>query len=605
MIYCLSCLTENTPDSETCVKCGAKLMVLSGNRHWDEPELPRLSMEDHFLERISNLEETVNTVLEHMSRLVENLDVLDRNLFVTRSGLSSLVDTLKETNLLREELLYQRWEATMIEQMEEADNRDRFTQMKDRFLALYRGQPSKQAAFESLIEEAEFLIFSDRFNESTEVLARALRLDKRNYELAFYLAEFHHKQGLNQEGLSYIDTALASKNDHVDSLLLRGLILYGERSFEESEKSLKRCLSVQPNNAKALMCLASIYVDDSRYEEAAPLLERVLKIDPQARAYYLMGVVSKERGKLHDAFEYLDQALELEPNHEDALLVLGMAYLERGWTRKAKAVFAQALELNPHKFDYGEDTPFDAQYEVEVREDMDAAGRKTLQFAKALMDEGKLNQALPHFRQLLKRYPSDPSLLAGYAVLCFSLRRYQEALKAARKILGEEIPEMLRIVAFTLLMESFRALGRYEEAVEVVHEMRGEYQSGYGRIIADYGLSLTLADIGRDLDQAEQIAKDALSVCPPEFRHKLLDALGWVYFRQGRFEDALELLKTALSMKEDLNHLYHYGMVLLSLNLQEEAFKIFERTVQLRNRYNRLDDFLYTAMQEEMGPFSS
>jgi len=483
--------------------------------------------------------------------------------------------------------------------MEEARYRDRFSQMKNRFLALYRGAPTRKSTVQDLIEEAEFLIFSDRFSESARVLVKAIKLDKQNYELAYYLAEFYQQQGMNSEALEYLRLALDANPDHSDSLLVMALLYYGEDRVAESKALLDRCLEVDPHNTVALLSMGSILTAEQRFAEARPLLERVNELDSQAQSYYLLGLGAREEGRLMEAIDYLSYATELDPNHEDATFTLGMAYLARGWTRKANACFAQAMELNPSKVEYQQAAHFEQEVN-EVSHGFDAESLKTLTFADNLFREGKLKQALPHYRQLLKKYPTNHILLSTYAVLNFYLRRYEETLKASRKILSRPLPELVRCVAYTMQMESLRVLGRYEEAVEALLVMLEEFPDGYGRTIAQYGLAMTKADMGRDLKQAEDLARAALDSCPPEFRHNALDALGWVYFKQGRYEEALELLKSAVAMRESINHFYHYGMILLALNLQEEAFKVFERTVKLRNKTGTVDDFIYLAIQREM-----
>ncbi|MDJ0840402.1 MAG: tetratricopeptide repeat protein [Acidobacteriota bacterium] len=595
-------MTANEDSNHTCKKCGARLMLIGKNMVWEEPEsnARTVSMDDHFLERISNLEETVSGVLENMARLADTLEVLDRNGFVTRSGLSALVDTLRESNLLREELLYERWETTMVEQMEEARFRDRFVQLRGRFLALYRGESTKKTAFLAYIDEAEFLIFSDRINESIEVLTAALDLDDQNYELAYYLAECCQLQGLNQIAMALLETAIEANPEHSDSLLLLGLMYYGNNDIEPAREMLIRCIEVSPHQPLALLSMGSILTGEGKFDEARPFLERAVELEPGAQGYYLLGLSARENGKLKEAIDFLGYATELDPEHEDAVFALGMTYLKRGWTRKARACFARALELNPNRVEFREAAGYEEPPEPEVEASLDGDSAKTLEMAHTLFQEGKLKQALPHYRQLLRRYPANYLFLSAFSVLNFSLRRFDESLKAAGKILELDVPETVRCVAFTMEMECLRAQGRYDDAIEVAGRMLNEFPEGYGRAVACYGLALTNADTGRNLREAEALAKEALRVCAPDFRHNVMDALGWVYFKQGRLEEALDLLKSAISMRETLNHLYHYGMILLALNLQEEAFKIYERIVKLRKKNNVVDDFIFAAIRREM-----
>lgn len=599
MIYCQACLTQNKNNAEVCAKCGARLLVLGGNATWEEPDPIRVSMEDHFLERISQLEETVSTMLEHLSRVADSMENVDRNAFITRAGLSSLVDVLKESNLLREELLYERWESTILEQMEEARYRDRFSQMKSRFLALYRGPQRKRASFQAHVADAEFLIYSDRFSESAEVLSKALKLDPKNYELAYYLAEFYQQQGMNEEAKQNLRMALKANPDHADSLLILALILYGEADEKEAESLLSRCIEVNPTNPVALFSMGSILVSQERFDEAEPLLEKANELEPHAQSYYLLGLVYKAQGRLSDAIDNLSYAVELDPDHEESIFTLGMAYLERGWTRKAKNCFSRALELNPGKLEYQEAQDFQTDRE-ETTSSLDETSREELRIAEALFRAGKAKQALPYYRKLLKKHPNDNLLLSSYAALNHALRRPEETLKCVRKILNDASSDIMRCVAYTLEVEAYRALGRYDEAIASLEEMLDEFPEGNGQAIAICGLAMTKADMGQDLKQAEELAQQALQISPPDWRHKALDALGWVYFKQGRYEEALQILENVLSMHENVNHLYHYGMILLALDLKEEAFRVFEQTVAKRNQQAKVDEFIFAAIHREM-----
>ncbi len=597
MIYCQSCLTRNEPGAMTCKKCGAKLLVLGRNQQWDEPEGSPLSMDDHFLERISRLEETVGGILEHLSRMSETLEMLDRNSFVTRSGLAALIETLRETNLLREERLNEHWENTMAEQMEEAGFRDRFAQMRGRFIALYRGTPEQRVNFANLIEEAEFLIYSDRSRESADVLAKALDLDMQNYELAQYLAEYHQQNGQNHKAIEFLNHARRANPDHAETLLMLALLTYGDGRAKEATKLLTRSIELAPHNPVALLSMGSILTAEQRFEEAAPFLKRVNELDPQAQAYYLLGVGAKDGGRVKEAINLLEQATDLDPTHEDAIFALGMAYLERGWTRKAKTCFSRAQALNPTKLEFSDIE------ERQVVASVDSLGdeiRDALNAADELRSRGKHKEALHQYRQLLKKRPNHPILLSSCAVAYYSLRRYDETLRLTQKLIDGEFSDNLRLIAYTLHMEALRANSRYPEAVALLTRMREVFADGYGRTIANYGMAMTLADMGQDLAEAETMAREAVAACPPEFRHNALDALGWVYFKQGRYEEALEVLASVVHMRESSAHLYHYGMILLALNLQEEAFKVFERTVRLRDKAVQVDEFIYAAIHREI-----
>ena len=600
MIYCQACQTPNPPDQDVCRKCGAKLLVIASNQQWEDQEFNRVSLEDHLLERISNLEDTLNNVLDHLTRLAESMQTLDRNTFIARSGLSALIETLKEAGVVQEEPLHQRWESTIIEQMEEARFRDRFSQMKNRFLALFRGKKEKFSVFKSRIDEAEFLILSDRFEESVKPLKKAFAIDKKNYELAFYLAELAHEQGLTKEASTYLNQALAANPNHEDALVMLALIYYGEEHIEEAKELLVRAIKTSPKDDLPLLCLGSIYTSEGLFEEARDLLIHANQIKEQAQTHYLLGIGYREQEKLNASIEHFDAAQSLDPEHEEAIFSLGLAYLAKGWTRKARECFNRALELNPNRMEFRQAMEFKYPDMAQASSELDADSQEVFQFAEQLIKEGKYQQALPHYRALMRKYPNNYLVLTSYSVANFTLRRFEEAQKSAAKILTLAAPPLVQCGAYTLQMEAFRALGQYDEALQLLNQMINHFDDGYGRVIAEYGMALTMADMGKDLREAEVFAKSAVDHSPSEFKHNSLDALGWVYFKQGRYEESLKLLEASVALEENLTHLYHYGMVLLALNLQEKAFQVFDRAVKIREEGPKIDDFIFSAIRREM-----
>jgi len=598
MILCQVCQTPNTLDSEYCKQCGAKLLVIGGNRRWEEHNTPSFSLEDHFLERISNLEDTVTNILDHLTALAENMESVDRNGFITRSGLTALIKTLTDTQDLKDDVLREHWEATIVEQMEEARVRDRFFQLKSRFLALYRSEKDKETKFQAAIDDAEFQIISGNLEIFMDCLETALEFDPSNYELAYFLGElsFELERG-DQE--HFLQLALTSNPDHADSLLMLAVYYYGHDKLKESEALLDRALALNARDDAALLCLASIYTTREDFSRARPILETVIEIRPQAQAHYLMGIGYKEQGKWKKAKNHLEKATELDSELEDAFYMLGFVYLHLGWTRKAKKAFSEALVLNPMKMEYQEALNFDQPKAEMSLEGLDPLILERFQKAEQLFKQQKFKAASNAYRQLVKKAPDNPVFLCSLAVSLFSLQRWEEVIKITTRLLSLETSEIFSCIGFTLQMESERALEHFEEALKTLGKMESSLNDPYGKSIATYGIVLTLADMGEELLDAKKLAVLALESAPEEFKSNLLDALGWVYFKLEQNDKSLECLEQALELREDVSTLQHYGLVLLAVNLQEKALEVFSRLLELRGQAPAIDPFIFRSLEKE------
>jgi predicted negative regulator of RcsB-dependent stress response len=83
----------------------------------------------------------------------------------------------------------------------------------------------------------------------------------------------------------------------------------------------------------------------------------------------------------------------------------------------------------------------------------------------------------------------------------------------------------------------------------------------------------------------------------------MLDSLGWVYFKQKRFDEALKYLKeAAVAFPEDSAITEHLGDVYLALNLRQEALKAY-RQAQKNNPaggaplQGKIDELLKQGLQ--------
>jgi Tfp pilus assembly protein PilF len=91
-------------------------------------------------------------------------------------------------------------------------------------------------------------------------------------------------------------------------------------------------------------------------------------------------------------------------------------------------------------------------------------------------------------------------------------------------------------------------------------------------------LGYTYADLGKNLDEAERLVKEALTYKPDD--GYITDSLGWVYYKKGKYDKALELLKKAASLvPEDPIILEHLGDAYLKKNNEAKALEYYKRSL--------------------------
>jgi Tfp pilus assembly protein PilF len=92
-------------------------------------------------------------------------------------------------------------------------------------------------------------------------------------------------------------------------------------------------------------------------------------------------------------------------------------------------------------------------------------------------------------------------------------------------------------------------------------------------------IGYTYADLGRNLQEAERLVKSAMEYKPND--GYITDSLGWVYYKQGRYQEALTVLKQAVELvPDDPVILEHLGDTYLKLNQPDKALESYEKALQ-------------------------
>jgi tetratricopeptide (TPR) repeat protein len=119
-------------------------------------------------------------------------------------------------------------------------------------------------------------------------------------------------------------------------------------------------------------------------------------------------------------------------------------------------------------------------------------------------------------------------------------------------------------------------LGRAEEMERLLRRLiaaKPDYHHAYN------ALGFSLAERNVRLDEARQLITKALEFAPDD--PFIVDSLGWVEFRSGRFDEALRLLQTAFQKRPDAEIAAHMGEVLWTLGQRDKALAVWKKAAEI------------------------
>lgn len=126
-----------------------------------------------------------------------------------------------------------------------------------------------------------------------------------------------------------------------------GYLLWTQKIYPEAAAEFQAELANDPGNTQSMLYLADAYIQMNQLDQARPLLEKVLKIDPSlALAHLDIGIIEADDGHNEDALRELLLAAKQMPNEVNVHWRLGRLYRAMGKKDEAKAEFDKASSLN-------------------------------------------------------------------------------------------------------------------------------------------------------------------------------------------------------------------------------------------------------------------
>ena len=392
-----------------------------------------------------------------------------------------------------------------------------------------------------------------REKNANTVLAVSLLIAQKNPDRAY--AQYLHgmlsaQNGRAEAALEYIDRSIALQE--IEGVhATRAKILLGLGRSDEAVLSLSKAVENDPDDQALRLTYARLLVDIKDYEKARIQFEKLHMASPDdAELLYTLGLLSLESQRLDDAEKYMMKLVELNQREGEAQYYLGRIFENR-------KQYDAAIEW--YKKVHVGDYKFDAQ----------------LRIADMLGISGRTDEAVQHLDAILKGSQSDGSLVRIYIAkgeLLRAARRYEEAMTVFNTAL-EIVPGNSDLLySRALVAERLGRIDMLEADIKLI--LKTEPNNAH----ALNALGFTLADQTDRYEEAYAYIKRAIEINPDDAA--IIDSWGWIHYRLGDYEKAIELLRKALSRFDDAEIASHLGEVLWVSGKQDEARSIWQKALK-------------------------
>jgi tetratricopeptide (TPR) repeat protein len=223
-----------------------------------------------------------------------------------------------------------------------------------------------------------------------------------------------------------------------------GWALFQEGKSAEAIAEYQKALAADPEHLKAHNNVALALAEVGQLDEAASHFRKSLEIEPKAEIYSDLGFVLDQQAKREEAVANYNKALELDPRCASAHFNLAVASLRGDKLEEAAAHYKEALQVKPNAETYnGLGFVLSRQGRVDdavaqFREAIRANPKYTAAYnnlAENLVKQGKLEEALSYYRTSLTEEPSAV-VYNNLGVVLMRLGRTDEAAEQFRKAIA-------------------------------------------------------------------------------------------------------------------------------------------------------------------------
>jgi tetratricopeptide (TPR) repeat protein len=461
---------------------------------------------------------------------------------------------------------------------------------------------------------------SNNSPDAEKAFKAALQIEPDNEEALTGLGSLYMDMGDTKSAIEKLK-AVTDKAPSERTLAALARAYEDVQNYKEAADTLKRAIELAPDDERLLRELAEDLLYSDQVDDALKLYLQLAAQEPRVPDYQLrLSQIYRVKGDLAKAHEALGKAKQAEPqglavrDEEISLLEAEKKYPEsiaalksilddtarKNYSDAEKKTRVRFLEKLGIDYRNAEQYPQAADAFRQIAAlDSEAAPQVAVQVAETFRAQKEYAAAFREADAAFKKFPKDRLVIAEHASLLADEGKVDQAASEMRTLFDGKQDRAIHLELAQIYekgkrwsdmaksLDEAEKLSSSSEDKETVHFMRGamlERQKRYDDAEAEFRkvldanpqnasalnyLGYMLADRNVRLDEAYEMVKKALEIEPDNGAY--LDSLGWVYYRQGKLDQAEGLLQRAIQKQPDPTVHDHLGDVYLKEGKIREA----------------------------------
>jgi len=390
-------------------------------------------------------------------------------------------------------------------------------------------------------------------NKDLETAIISLRIVTKempeNIEAFFLLANVYQHQGDIEQAKSVINSAYENNRTNADALLKLARF-HLQRDINQAEKIIDHFNVIKGIDYDGLSIKAAILNQNKKHEEAYEIARILIESFPDRPNGYLQAIPFYGANK----------------DKQAAIALLETGYLNTSDNRKLLLLLT-AFQVEEKQFDIVEN-----RIEAELAATPDDVQLKIL-LAKVYMVNNKADSAIVLFNEAIA---INPGIEEPYLLLS-QIYQSKKDLAAVKEILAKGVANVAASLKIPLTLAGiYEAQSLYLKAIDVYRSL---YKTHPQNAIVVNNLASMLSDHG-DGKEDLKLAKTLIEKLKVSDQPVFLDTIGWVYYKLGDYENAIQYLTRVVEKMPEVNVFnYHLGMAYKLSGDKEQARLYLEKSL--------------------------
>jgi tetratricopeptide (TPR) repeat protein len=343
-----------------------------------------------------------------------------------------------------------------------------------------------------------------------------------------------------------IQKALKIQPDWDKAIILQAQIAMLSGDMNKAKATIKNAIARYPNNIKLKKLFGQLLIKAENYKEAIEVYQQLVASDPKdMESEFTLGLIYLQLDQNEKAEEIFNSLLEQADWKNQASFYLGKVEEKRGATDKALAWFDKVTEG---------DFAFDASLEA----------------VSLLAKEKRFEEANTRLTGLSNQFPKQKlRILLIQAEMYSQQKQYAKAFDLLTAALVEQPEQSELLYTRALIAEHLNKQDLVEKDLKQILAKEPE------NVEALNALGYSLLDYPDRYAEAEGYLQKAIKLRPDEA--VIMDSYGWLLFKQGKHQAALDYLQRAYTKQQENEIAAHIAEVLWTLGRKDEAKKLFDK----------------------------